>query len=40
MRSVLFVGLIGLFLGLAASCDETPAWSDFAFLTPILKGWC
>lgn len=20
--------------------DETPAWSDFAFLTPIIKGWC
>ncbi|WGM37677.1 serine hydrolase [Caulobacter sp. NIBR1757] len=23
-----------------ATRDETPAWSDFAFLTPILKGWC
>jgi CubicO group peptidase (beta-lactamase class C family) len=25
---------------LKAMRDETPAWSDFAFLTPILKGWC
>lgn len=25
---------------LKAMRDETPAWSDFAFLTPILQGWC